>query len=324
MELPSRLRQAVDSALEGVSLAEITSAADALSQRYRAEVRDGRLHLSDERSALAYLATRMPATYAATRASLAAVAGALPGFSPVAMLDVGAGPARRSGRLRRSGLPFPMLLMLEASPAMRAWGEQALGFVRPANDRVARCRHQATVSPSAARANWSRWLMFSTNWRRRSATFWSTGYGTQTSGVLVVVEPGTSNGWRRILAVRDQLNAAGAHIVGALPARRSLPAGVSRLVSLCSPRVARSRIHRLAKDAEVPWEDEKFSYLAASRLPAATYGSRVIAPAERASGRVRLKLCQPDGSAVHRLVTRREGDAFREARRSDWGDVFEG
>jgi ribosomal protein RSM22 (predicted rRNA methylase) len=88
--------------------------------------------------------------------------------------------------------------------------------------------------------------------------------------------------------------------------------------------VARSRIHRLAKDAEVPWEDEKFSYLAASRLPAATYGSRVIAPAERASGRVRLKLCRSDGSAVHRLVTRREGDAFREARRSDWGDVFEG
>jgi ribosomal protein RSM22 (predicted rRNA methylase) len=50
----------------------------------------------------------------------------------------------------------------------------------------------------------------------------------------------------------------------------------------------------------------------------------VLAPPETATGRVNLKLCQPDGSATHRLVTRREGDAFKRARRVDWGDTFEG
>ena len=80
MELPPALRQAVDKALEGVALADLKRAADRLSHRYRGEVRDGRLHLSDRLAAQAYLATRLPATYAAIRASLAAVAEIRPGL----------------------------------------------------------------------------------------------------------------------------------------------------------------------------------------------------------------------------------------------------
>ena len=43
MELPQRLRQAVDSALEGVAISELSAASKALSLRYRNEVRDGRI-----------------------------------------------------------------------------------------------------------------------------------------------------------------------------------------------------------------------------------------------------------------------------------------
>ena len=81
--------------------------------------------------------------------------------------------------------------------------------------------------------------------------------------------------------------------------------------------------HRTLKQADVPWEDEKFIYLAATREAAPTAGSRVIAPPHRNSGRVTLKLCRPDGKAQSRLITRREGDAFKQARRRDWGDVFD-
>ena len=86
--------------------------------------------------------------------------------------------------------------------------------------------------------------------------------------------------------------------------------------------MARSRIHRLAKNAEVPWEDEKSIYLAATRMPVSPSGARVLAPPQSASGRVSLKLCASDGAATQRLVTRKEGAAFKAARRTDWGDVF--
>jgi len=84
-------------------------------------------------------------------------------------------------------------------------------------------------------------------------------------------------------------------------------------------RVARSRLHRQAKSADVPWEDEKFSYVAVSREAATVAGARVIARPRKASGRVTLKLCRPDGSAGDQLFSRRDGAQFKRASRSDWG-----
>ncbi|TGS75201.1 methyltransferase type 11, partial [Mesorhizobium sp. M3A.F.Ca.ET.175.01.1.1] len=73
MELPAPLRQGVDGLLDKVPLAALKQAARTLSERYRAELRDGRLHMAEDMAVKAYLATRLPATYAAIRASLDAL-----------------------------------------------------------------------------------------------------------------------------------------------------------------------------------------------------------------------------------------------------------
>ena len=142
-----------------------------------------------------------------------------------------------------------------------------------------------------------------------------------TGDTLLVVEPGTPTGWRRILDVRAQLTAAGAHLLAPCPHHAPCPLAAPDWCHF-SRRVARSRLHRLAKDADVPWEDEKFIYLAASRQAAPEHGSRVLAPPKTGSGKVTLKLCQPDGSAAERLFTKRDGAAFKTARRADWGEAL--
>jgi ribosomal protein RSM22 (predicted rRNA methylase) len=321
MELPPPLRQAVDRALEGVPLFELALSARALSLRYREEIRDGRPHLNDERSALAYLATRLPATYAATHASLAALAEALPGFAPATMLDAGSGPGTALWAAASQWPSLSNAVLLETSPAIRRWGEQA-----SAHSGVGAVEWRAVDITKPFASNAPRDLvtlgyvldeLVPDTRQRLVAELWA-----QTSGALVIVEPGTTRGWRRILAVRDQLIAAGAHILAPCPHHASCPLAAPDWCHF-SVRVARSRIHRLAKEADVPWEDEKFIYLAASRTPPARRASRVLAPPERASGRTRLKVCQSDGSLAHRLFTRREGDAFRRARRVDWGGWLE-
>jgi ribosomal protein RSM22 (predicted rRNA methylase) len=105
-----------------------------------------------------------------------------------------------------------------------------------------------------------------------------------------------------------------------MPARICLPATSTRLVP---ERVARSRLHRLAKGAEVAWEDEKFSYVALSRRPAAAAVARVIARPRKSSGRITLKLCHPDGPAGEELFSRRNGTVFKRAWRSDWGSAID-
>jgi ribosomal protein RSM22 (predicted rRNA methylase) len=136
--------------------------------------------------------------------------------------------------------------------------------------------------------------------------------------ILVIVEPGTPTGWRRVLEARERLIAAGAHILAPCPHALACPLDPPDWCHFAC-RVARSRAHREAKSAAVPWEDEKFIYLAAARRPATPSAARVIAAPRRASGRVTLKLCSENGQCVHRLVSRRDRDAYRRARRLDWG-----
>jgi ribosomal protein RSM22 (predicted rRNA methylase) len=85
--------------------------------------------------------------------------------------------------------------------------------------------------------------------------------------------------------------------------------------------VARSALHRRAKQAAVPWEDEKFIYLAASRRPGDVPAARILARPRSGSGRVAVKLCRQDGTAGEELRTRRDGAAFKAFRRLDWGDA---
>ncbi len=141
-----------------------------------------------------------------------------------------------------------------------------------------------------------------------------------TSDTLVIVEPGTPAGWQRILQVRERLLAAGAFLVAPCPHQADCPIVAPDWCHF-SRRVARSRLHRLAKNAEVPWEDEKYIFIAASRTPGESPAARVLAPPQTASGTVRLKLCRQDGSAAERLVSKREGAAFKTARRLDWGNA---
>jgi len=141
-----------------------------------------------------------------------------------------------------------------------------------------------------------------------------------TTDTLLILEPGTPAGWRRILEARDILIAAGAHILAPCPHARACPLAEPDWCHF-SARVARSRLHREAKGGTVPWEDEKFIYLAASRQPGTGIAARVIAPAQHTKAGLTLKLCRPDGSAEWRTIAKRDRDAFRTARKLDWGDT---
>jgi ribosomal protein RSM22 (predicted rRNA methylase) len=319
LELPAQLRQAVDTLLENTPLAALKIAAKTLSERYRAELRDGRLHMAEDLVVKAYLATRLPATYAAVRASLDAISEARPDWTPASLLDIGAGPGTVLWAVADAWPALHRATLLEASAAARRMGERLAGLLtlptdwksgdatidlaelQPA-DLVTAAYVLDEIVPSAL--------------PRLIERLWQLSNDT-----LLIVEPGTPAGWTRVMAARTQLVAAGAHVLAPCPHSKPCPLVAPDWCHFAR-RVARSRLHRLAKDADVPWEDEKFIYLAATREPVTAQGPRVLAPPRAGSGKVDLKLCGEDGAASQRLFTKRDGDAFKRARRADWGDVL--
>jgi ribosomal protein RSM22 (predicted rRNA methylase) len=317
MELPPLLRRAIDRALDGVAVADLAAAAAALSQRYREERREGAFYVASRRDALAYVAVRLPATYAAVRASFDAIAEARPDFVPKTMLDIGAGPATALWAAADCWPALADALLVEASPVLRACGEELAAEAELPNMiwRIANVGSDAIDDAPRDLVTLAYVLNELAPNVRQSALerLWRA-----TADTLVIVEPGTPAGWQRILAARRQLIESGAHVIAPCPHAHECPLQPPDWCHFAR-RVARSRLHRQAKGADIPWEDEKFSYVALSRRPAPAAGARVIARPRKASGRVTLKLCRPDGSAGDQLFSRRDGDLFKRASRSDWG-----
>lgn len=322
MELPAALRQAVDHVLEGVKLPALQQAAEMLSRRYRAETRDGRLHLADDMAAKAYLATRLPATYAAVRASMEKVAEVRPDFSPHNLLDVGAGPGTALWAARDCWDSLARAALVEASPAIRAVGGELVRHAAPVEaDYIA--ANVAARFPEMPPADLVTLAYVLDELAPDEIGPLVDRLWHLTGDILLIVEPGTPAGWRRILQARARLIAAGAHLVAPCPHAQDCPLAAPDWCHF-SRRVARSRLHRLAKGGEVPWEDEKFIFLAAAKTPAQGPAARVLSPPQASSGMVRLKLCDTGGAAGERLLTRRDGTQFKAARKLDWGDAVWG
>ncbi|MDQ6435106.1 small ribosomal subunit Rsm22 family protein [Mesorhizobium sp. LHD-90] len=321
MELPRALRQGVDRLLEKTPLADLQRASSLLSSRYRAELRDGRLHLDGELAVKSYLAARLPATYAAIRASLEAAAELVPDFAPKTLLDLGAGPGSALWAAHDRWPEIGDAVLVEASAAARSVGGTLCAELPAVAARwVAGDVTSGLPDLKPADLVTLSYVLDELDPAQRGPLvdrLWAL-----TAGILVIVEPGTPAGWQRILAARGRLIAAGAHLVAPCPHERPCPLAPPDWCHF-SRRVARSRLHRLAKGGDVPWEDEKYIFVAAARQPVQPPQARVIAPPRGGKGVVTLKLCKADGGAAERTLSKRDGENFRIARRLDWSDAVQ-
>jgi ribosomal protein RSM22 (predicted rRNA methylase) len=138
---------------------------------------------------------------------------------------------------------------------------------------------------------------------------------------LIVVEPGTPRGFEVIHAARDQLIRSGAEIAAPCPHATECP---MKKPDWChfAARIERTRMHRQLKAGDLGYEDEKFSYVIASRFPVHPAESRIVRHPWIEPGLVRLELCTPDGLRTQ-TVRKRGGEAFRRGRKANWGGEWQ-
>jgi len=144
----------------------------------------------------------------------------------------------------------------------------------------------------------------------------------RTRDTLLIVEPGTPAGYARIIALRAQLIASGAHVAAPCPHDGKCPLITPDWCHF-TQRLPRSRAHKQLKAAELPYEDEKFIYVALTRAPMARRPARVLAQPVVTKIAVTAKLCTNHG-VVSAIAPRRDKTAYARSRKYNWGDgVFE-
>jgi ribosomal protein RSM22 (predicted rRNA methylase) len=144
---------------------------------------------------------------------------------------------------------------------------------------------------------------------------------SQTTGAVVLVEPGTPADYERMMVFRRHLIGLGATVLAPCPHDGECP----MRDDWChfAVRLPRSAAHRAAKGAKRGFEDEKFTYVVAVRDADLVRrgGSRIIRHPLVRPGHVRFRLCRPDGLAE--VTVSRSDPAYRTARKRSWGDRFE-
>jgi len=295
----------------------VTARASLISKTYREGGNSGAI--MSETDALAYALARMPATYAAVAASLNALQEIRPDFAPQSVLDVGAGPGTASWAAAEAFPALASSTLLDANPALRALAlELAQGHSRldVASYELGQARALLDKASAAGLVIASYLIAELDETERRDLVdaMWA-----KTRDTLVVVEPGTPAGYARIIAARAQLIAAGAHVAAPCPHDNECPLTPPDWCHFAQ-RLPRSRAHIQMKGAEVPFEDEKFSYVALTRTPLAQRPSRVLAPPLIGKAETTAKLCTPDGVALAK-IPRRDKAAYARARRWGWGDA---
>ncbi|HEY9441295.1 MAG TPA: small ribosomal subunit Rsm22 family protein, partial [Streptomyces sp.] len=139
---------------------------------------------------------------------------------------------------------------------------------------------------------------------------------------VVIVEPGTPDGYARIIAARDRLIAAGMSVAAPCPHSGACPIEPGTDWCHFAARVSRSSLHRQVKGGSLSHEDEKFSYVVATRFPAQPVRARVIRRPQIRKGQVLLELCTRDEGLRGATVSKRQGTLYRDARDTAWGDAW--
>src|SRR6202035_826189 len=272
--LPAELKAALDERLEGLSRSDVADRAAAISKTYRDGGGSGAIRTGTD--ALAYALARMPATYAAVTASLNALREIVPDFAPKSLLDIGAGPGTATWAAAEAFSSLHSFHLVDASRALRALALDLVGGSARLRDLDYLHGEARAALADAQTADLvvASYMIGETGETERSALaelMW-----TKTRDTLLIVEPGTPAGYARVIAVRERLIASGAHVAAPCPHDSRCPLQAPDWCHF-TQRLPRSRAHRLLKSAELPFEDEKFAYVALIRAPPAQRPARVLA-----------------------------------------------
>jgi ribosomal protein RSM22 (predicted rRNA methylase) len=315
--LPFELKAALEAELHGLSRSDAAGRSARISQTYRGG--GGSAAIRTEADALAYALARMPATYAAVTASLNALCESRPDFAPKRLLDIGAGPGTATWAAAETFPSLTDFMSIDANTALRTLALDLFGkSARLSIVRYTRGDARAALAGAeAADLVIASYLIGEMDDAERATLadqMWA-----KTRDTFLIVEPGTPAGYARIIALRTQLIARGAHVAAPCPHDGECPLVAPDWCHF-TQRLPRSRAHKALKDAELPFEDEKFAYVALTRTAIAQRPARVLAQPDAGKVEVTAKLCAPDGVVVAKVPRRTKADYAR-ARRWRWGDA---
>lgn len=316
MDIPQELKDQIEKISTGLKHKNVIEESQSISKKYRENDGKGKKMITKQTEAIAYAISRMSATYCAVYSVISKV---LDNYNEEiqTVLDIGAGTGAATWAIKEVINP-QKVTCLEREQAMRNIGKQLM------------CNNLENVE-------WKEFDLISGN-INKNADLVVTSYVINelsennrkiaiekmweaTNGLLIIIEPGTPEGFKHINEARELLLAKNANIVAPCSCNGKCP--INTQDDWCSfyVRVSRSGIQRQAKKGELGYEDEKFSYIAFSKTPVVIEQARILRHPQINSGYVKVKLCTPNG-LEEKTYSKKDGEIYKKVRKLNAGDAI--
>lgn len=322
MSLPDDLNQALENCLDKIPRSILTAAAMDLTQRYRGSERDqlSSFMISDHHR-FSYLAVRMPATFAVIKRVLEECKHRVQEFSPTSVCDLGAGPGTATWAAIHVFPEITKAFLHEKDADLLKLGQSLMQQAHHETLKVAHWKQTDLVQENNFDFSDLIILSYVVGELRQEAMIDLISKAWDSSSqMLVVIEPGTPHGFQRILAARTHLIQLGANLVAPCPHHQKCPMEKGDWCHFAE-RLERSSLHRAVKDVSLGYEDEKYSYVVASKNPVALPDARILRHPQHHSGHIDFVLCAKEG-LEKKVISRRHKELYKLARKLDWGDVL--
>ena len=321
MRLSAELQDAIQRETEKVDRRKLALATAQLTEHYKAADFSTPAVASEAHRA-AYLAVRFPATYAAICHVFAEIKLRAPQQEIVSLLDLGAGPGTALFAAAEQFSQLQQATLIESDAAWIAVGKRLAEECESPVVQQAQWLKQDLRSGLSCEKHDLVVISYTLGELSQAAEAVLNKAWKSAGKFLVLIEPGTRRGFAAINAARSALLANAATILAPCPHHFACPMAAAGDWCHFSQRVERTSQHRQLKGGALGYEDEKFSYLVAVKSAAPIKGARIVRHPGKHTGHIKLALCSSNGQIENRTITRSSKEAYKRARKAEWGDLW--
>jgi ribosomal protein RSM22 (predicted rRNA methylase) len=275
--------------------------------------KEQKTHIHDNETRMAYVGARLPATYAVVRAVIDRLFQEQDISFPQTVLDLGSGPGTCMLVLE-DYLDAPIQTTLQGTLVERDPGfiEIAKNLLKNPHTYICSDIKKYSYTPHD-------WVMasYSLNEIVEKEAFIQNAFNA-TKKIFILIEPGTPQGFQNILTARDIIHQSGGHILLPCPHSLTCPSQWCHF----SQRLPRTKLHKSIKSASLGYEDEKYTYLVASKSENTIPNSRIVSTPQKHSGHLEITLCTSNGTLETKTFTKSKCPDFKEIKKKEWGDDF--
>ena len=313
MELPKLLEDAINEQIKNISISELKSSANAISNRYMNEKRTGKTLLNKEVEALAYAVIRMPATYAADMMTLKYTFNTA-NCKIDTVIDVGSGTGAMAWAISNT-MKVKNINCLDRENVMsnlaKCLMKNTLTNVSWENIDILKEDIKDTYDLVTAS------YVLNELSKEDRINVIDKLYKT-TNKILLIVEPGTMEGFEIIKKAKEYAIDKGAYIIAPCTNQDKCKLPENDWCH-ATVRVQRNKMHKYMKNAVVPYEDEKFTYIAISKQDYGNASKRILRHPIIEKGKITLKICNC-GNIEELIVTKKDKEKFKLIKKKKCGD----